>query len=139
MSESNNLATSVLLPTVKPVDVIDELLEQLSEDDELIVICDSEDDAVAKTNIESDKFELVVAGEPKGCFGKANAIYHGMKAAENNRVVWTDEDFHHPENWLEKLHEECNEHGPVSELPFFIGKNPLTIINEPTYALGACS
>lgn len=136
MSENPNPATSIILPTVEPVDVIEQLLEQLSEKDELLVVCDSEEDPVAKSDIESDdRVELVVAGEPEGCSGKANAIYHGMKAAENNRVVWTDDDFHHPEDWLEKLQRECDEHSAVSELPFFIGKNPLTTINEPTYAL----
>ncbi|PSH00637.1 MAG: glycosyl transferase, partial [Nanohaloarchaea archaeon SW_7_46_7] len=106
---------------------------QMSEEDELIVVCDSEDDSIAQSSFES-KVKLVVAGEPENCSGKANAIYHGMKASKNNRVVWTDDDFKHPDNWLEQMHRDCDRYGGVSELPFFTGNNPLTILNEPIYA-----
>ena len=80
-------ATSILLPTREEVDAIKHLEKQLGEDDELLVICDSEDDPVAEAGLDSEKVELVTAGEPQGCSGKANAIYEGMKASENNRVV----------------------------------------------------
>ena len=105
----------------------------MSEEDELIVVCDSEEDNIAQSGFES-KVKLVVAGEPENCSGKANAIYHGMKASKNDRVVWTDDDFKHPDNWLEQMHRDCDRYGGVSELPFFTGNNPLTILNEPIYA-----
>jgi hypothetical protein len=57
-----------------------------------------------------------------------------MKASENNRVVWTDDDYKHPDNWLEKMNQDCNHYGAVSELPFFTGKNFLTVVSEPIYA-----
>ncbi len=127
-------ATSILLPTREEVDAIKHLEKQLGEDDELLVICDSEDDPVAEAGLDSEKVELVTAGEPQGCSGKANAIYEGMKASENDRVVWTDDDFEHPDNWIQQMHEDCERYGPVSELPFFTGKNFLTIVSEPIYA-----
>ena len=136
MNVASNPATSIILPTTSYNEVIEQLSSQLSEKDELIVVYDTEKDPIADSDIDSkSQVKLLEAGEPEGCSGKANAIYHGMKAAENNRIVWTDDDFHHPEDWLEELHKTCNKHGAVSELPFFIGQNPLTIINEPTYAL----
>ena len=127
-------ATSILLPTREEVDVIEELRDQLGEEDELLVICDSEDDPVTDSSFDSGKIELVIAGEPEGCSGKANAIYEGMKASENNRVVWTDDDFEHPDDWLQEMEEDCNRYGAVSELPFFTGKNFLTVVTEPIYA-----
>lgn len=108
----------------------------MNQEDELLVVCDSETDEIAGSDVESrESVELVIAGEPEGCSGKANAVHEGMKAAENERMVWTDDDFHHPDDWLDNLHEECDKHGAVSELPFFVGKNPLTVVNEPIYAL----
>jgi glycosyltransferase involved in cell wall biosynthesis len=143
-------ATSVILPTVRPTPVIDELADQLGEDDELLVVCDSEDDPVA-TAIDGDSGDdgddpagstptstrLVVAGEPEGCSGKANAIAAGMAAAEADRLVWTDDDFHHPPGWLEALSADYDRQGPTTELPFFAGRDALATLCEPLYALGA--
>lgn len=127
---------SVLLPTIERCSAIDEISEQLQENDELLVICDTEGDPVAQHRGKlPEKAKLVLAGEPDGCSGKANAIHTGMGEAGNERIVWTDDDFNRPDGWLRTLREECDEHGAVSELPFMVGKNPLTVINEPTYAL----
>lgn len=126
-------ATSIILPTRTETSVVEEVKDQMSENDELIVVCDSEEDSIAQSGFDS-KINLVVAGEPENCSGKANAIYHGMKASKNNRVVWTDDDFRHPDDWLEQMHRDCDRYGGVSELPFFIGNNPLTMLNEPIYA-----
>lgn len=128
--------TSIILPTTSGTGTVDEILSQMSQEDELLVVCDSEEDEIAKSDVESrEGMKLVVAGEPEGCSGKANAIHAGMKAAGNGRVVWTDDDFRHPGNWLEQLHKYCDKYGAVSELPFFVGKNSLTAVNEPVYAL----
>lgn len=136
-SENIYPATSVILPTLSKGDVVSELSSQIREQDELLVVCDSEEDEVAKSDIfaSNENIRLIVAGEPESCSGKANAIYEGMREAENNRVVWTDDDFHHPDNWLETLHEDCDKHGAVSEIPFFIGQNSLGVFTEPIYAL----
>lgn len=128
---------SVLLPTVTWNAACRDVAAQLGPHDELLVICDAETDPVAD---HIDEFgaqtRLVVAGEPIGCSGKANAIAAGMEAAQHERVVWTDDDFQHPDDWLESLHRDYDEDGPVSELPFFIGRDPLSILLEPVYALG---
>lgn len=146
----NRPPTSVILPTVRPTPVVGELADQLGEDDELLVVCDSEDDPVA-TAIAGDSSDdgddpavstsasirLIVAGEPAGCSGKANAIAAGMAAAEADRLVWTDDDFHHPPGWLDELSADYDRQGPTTERPFFVGRDALSTLCEPLYALGA--
>lgn len=119
--------TSVLLPTTRRSPVIEEITTQLTSSDELLIICDYETDPVA----ELDNTRLVVAGEPTSCSGKANAIAAGMDAASNERIVWTDDDFHHPPEWLTELHEAYDRSGPISELPFFVGADGLSLLLEP--------
>ena len=128
--------TSVLLPTNKPSPVIEELTTQLASSDELLVICDDETAPVTEQVTESQNARLVIAGNPKGCSGKANAVAAGMEAATNDRIVWTDDDFDHPPNWLADLHADYRQYGPVTELPFFIGRDPLATLLEPIYAIG---
>ena len=129
--------TSVLLPTLTWTDACEEVAAQLGPDDELLVVCDTETDPVAERRADfGDQTRLVVAGEPTHCSGKANAISAGMRAATHDRIVWSDDDFHHPADWLERLHADYDEHGPVSELPFFVGRDALSTLLEPIYALG---
>lgn len=59
-----------------------------------------------------------------------------MRAARNDRIVWTDDDFHHPPDWLARLHAWYERRGPVTEVPFFVGRDPLALLLEPIYALG---
>ncbi|OYR54250.1 glycosyltransferase [Halorubrum halodurans] len=128
--------TSVVLPTVAPTPVIEEVAARLRPSDELVVVCDAETDAVAeRAGSLPLGVRVVVAGEPDGCSGKANAIAAGMEAARHDRIVWTDDDFHHPEDWLDRLHEGYDRHGPVTELPFFVGRDPLSVLLEPLYAV----
>ncbi|MFD1640429.1 glycosyltransferase [Halohasta litorea] len=130
--------TSVILPTVRPTDVVDEIATQLAAEDELLVVCDTESDPIAGT-VDSlpEEVRLVVAGEPEGCSGKANAIAAGMAAADNERLVWTDDDFHHPPEWLEDLQEDYDRQGPTTEVPYFVGRDPLSKLLEPMYMMGA--
>ena len=60
----------------------------------------------------------------------------GMERAERERIVWTDDDFHHPSDWLATLHDDYAAHGPTSELPLFVGADPLARLLEPIYTLG---
>jgi len=131
---------SVLLPTMHPTDVIADVARQLQFGDELLVICDAEDDPVARAwpTVETEvdgELRLVVAGEPHGCSGKANAIAAGMAAARHDRLVWTDDDFHHPPEWLDELRSDYERRGPVTEPPVFEGRDPLSIALEPLYAI----
>lgn len=128
--------TSVLLPTNKRSPVIEELAAQLTSSDELLIICDSETASVAEHVAEFQNARLVIAGDPRDCSGKANAVAAGMEAATNDRIVWTDDDFDHPPDWLAELHADYKQHGPVTELPLFVGRDPLATLIEPIYAIG---
>jgi len=131
--------TSVILPTVRQTAVIDHIADQLvGPDDELLVVCDTEADPIAN-EVDSfpDRVRLVVAGEPVGCSGKANAIAAAMEDACHNRLVWTDDDFHHPPEWLADLQVDYDRQGPTTEVPFFIGRDPLSTLLEPMYMMGA--
>lgn len=128
---------SVLLPTVRWTDACEAVAGQLGERDELLVICDTGDDPVAeRRGTTPDGVRIVLAGEPEGCSGKANAIAVGMEAAERDRIVWTDDDFAHPDDWLATLAADYERRGPTTEVPVFVGKDPLARLFEPAYAIG---
>nr|WP_276234153.1 glycosyltransferase [Halosegnis sp. DT85] len=128
--------TSVLLPTVSWTDACDQVAAQLRPEDELLVIHDNGDDPVANRDSLPEQVRLVAGGDPIGCSGKANAIAVGIETARHDRLVWTDDDFYHPPDWLDRLHEDYAEYGPTTELPVFVGQDPLAILLEPIYAIG---
>jgi len=130
--------TSVILPTIRQTEVVDQLTDQLGPDDELLVVCDGETDPVAR-EVDSlpEPVRLVVAGDPEGCSGKANAIATAMEAARHDRIVWTDDDFYHPPDWLAQLQADYDRQGPTTELPFFVGQDLLSKLLEPAYVMGA--
>jgi hypothetical protein len=130
----NGSPTSVLLPTTRWTDACAELASQLGADDELLIVHDGEDDPVAGRAVDVEGVRLVAAGDPEGCSGKANAIAAGMAAARHDRLVWTDDDFHHPPDWLATIVADYEEHWPVSEVPYFVGRDPLSVLLEPLYA-----
>jgi hypothetical protein len=130
------MPTSVLLPTVSWTDACDEVAAQLSAEDELLIVHDEADDPVASREPLPENVRLVAAGTPTGCSGKANAIAAGMEAASHDRLVWTDDDFHHPPNWLARLKRDYADNGPTTELPEFVGQDPIAVLLEPVYALG---
>ncbi|WP_423747482.1 glycosyltransferase (plasmid) [Haladaptatus sp. SPP-AMP-3] len=128
---------SILLPTTRWNSVCEELSAQLRDKDELLIICDSKSDPVAgQISSLPEQVEILFAGSPKRCSGKANAIATGMEEASHQRLIWTDDDFHHSPDWLSQLHRDYEQNGPVTEIPFFIGKDPLAMMLEPVYALG---
>ncbi len=126
--------TTVLLPTTEWTDACTEVADQLRAGDELLVVCDAGTDPVAGHSL-PERTSLVVAGDPRGCSGKANAVAAGMERAANDRIAWTDDDFHHPPDWLDTLHADYERHGPVTELPVYAGRDPLAALLEPTYAV----
>ncbi|WP_423746691.1 glycosyltransferase [Haladaptatus sp. SPP-AMP-3] len=125
---------SVLLPTTRWTDACAELATQLDDGDELLIIHDEEDDPVTEQADQPEGVRLIAASEPKGCSGKANAIAAGMAAAHHDRLVWTDDDFYHPPDWLTVINTDYEEYGPVSEVPYFVGQDPLSVLLEPLYA-----
>jgi len=136
-TDQDRTPTSVLLPTVRWADACDEVAGQLGARDELLVICDTADDPVAdRRGATPEGVRIVLAGEPEGCSGKANAIAAGMEAAEHDRIVWTDDDFAHPDDWLATLDADYERQGPTTEVPVFVGEDPLARLFEPAYAIG---
>jgi len=130
--------TSVILPTTGWNEVCEQLVGQLRPDDELLIVCDRKQESVVdRVDAAPDAVQLVVAGEPERCSGKANAIAAGMEAASHDRIVWTDDDFHHPPNWLEQLRTDYERHGPTSEVPVFLGEDILSKLLEPAYLVSA--
>ncbi|WP_336346206.1 glycosyltransferase [Halalkalicoccus ordinarius] len=125
---------SVLLPTTRWTDACTELAAQLEDHDELLLIHDVEDDPITEQQHTPEGIRLIAAGEPEHCSGKANAIATGMEAARHDRLVWTDDDFHQPPDWLATLSADYEKYGPVSEVPYFIGQDPLSVLLEPLYA-----
>lgn len=128
--------TSVLLPTVAWTDACDDVVAQLRSQDELLIIHDSDTDPVATRGDIPASVRLIAAGSPTACSGKANAIAAGMEAASHDHIVWTDDDFTHPPDWLDTLHRDYERDGPTTELPIFVGRDPLAVLLEPIYALG---
>lgn len=129
----NRSAVSVLLPTVEWTKACDQVAAQLEEGDELFVICDTETDPVA-SHEPPEGVEILVAGEPEGCSGKANAMAYGMERATNDRFVWTDADFERDEEWLDQLVTAGEKHGPATAVPFWYGNGAWSIL-EPWTAL----
>ncbi|MDY6817608.1 MAG: glycosyltransferase, partial [Halobacteriales archaeon] len=106
-------SVSVLLPTIEWNRACDQLSDQIQSGDELLVICDTEDDPVASHD-PPDGVEILLAGEPEGCSGKANAMAYGMEQATNDRFVWTDADFDREDDWLDRLVAAGEQHGPAT-------------------------
>jgi hypothetical protein len=111
---------SILLPTMSWNTACEQLSAQLAPDDELLIICDTEQDPVAQHN-PPDGVHILTAGEPEGCSGKANALAHGMIHARHSRFVWTDDDFDRDSDWLDTLVAAGQKHGPATAIPFFTG------------------
>lgn len=127
-------AVSVILPTVEWTDACAEVARQLGPDDELLVVHDTPSDPVtARAGGLPEDVRLIAAGEPDGCSGKANAILTGMRQARNDLFLWTDDDFHHPDDWLETMVADYAQHGPTTELPVFVGDGPLSLLLEPMF------
>jgi len=127
---------SILLPTTTWTPACRQVAEQLRGEDELLVLPDHESDPVAKQTGLPPSVSVIPAGDPDGCSGKANAIDVGMERARHDRLVWTDDDFEHPPDWLDQLSADYDRHGPVSEVPFFRGRDALSVLLEPTNVFG---
>jgi hypothetical protein len=102
---------------------------------------DGDEDSDGDGNSDGDAGDasarLLVAGEPTGCSGKANAIAHGLEraASDQRRFVWTDADFAHAEGWLARLEALGERHGPVSGVPVFVSEGWAWRLFEPAGAV----
>lgn len=122
-------AVSVLLPTVEWTAACRQVAAQLQSEDELLVICDTADDPVAGRE-PPEGVEILVAGEPERCSGKANAIAAGMERARNDRFVWTDADFERDDEWLRRLVTAGERHGPATAVPFWHGDRAWALLES---------
>lgn len=143
---------SVLLPTTEWTPSCEQLRGQLGDEDELLVICDATDDPVAEQfdgspgveesseaeDVRDDpRVELVVAGDPEGCSGKANALATGLERASQNRVVFTDDDLDRGDDWLATMKRLGEEHGAASAVPVFVSDEFPYVVVEPLFAVFA--
>lgn len=126
---SERESASVLLPTTEWTPACGQVAAQLQEGDELLIICDTKNDPVATHN-PPDKVEILIAGEPEGCSGKANAIAYGLERATNDRLVWTDADYERDQQWLNRLVAAGEKYGPATAIPFWYGNGFWSLI-EP--------
>lgn len=134
VAASERAPASVILPTLEWGTACEQLAAQLGPDDELLVICDSDSDPVAKHDAPNG-VRILVAGEPDGCAAKANAIAHGMERATNNRVVWSDDDYERDSEWLDRLVRTGERHGPTALEPLIVSAGPYFKLLEPVGAL----
>lgn len=124
---SDRDSVSILLPTIEWTDACDQMASQLQAGDEMFVICDTPDDPVAGHS-PPDGVEILTAGEPEGCSGKANAMAYGMERAANERLVWTDADFDRPDDWLDRLVAAGETHGPATAVPVWYGNGAWSLV-----------
>ncbi|WP_231190314.1 glycosyltransferase [Haladaptatus sp. DYF46] len=100
---------------------MDSIVVGLREGDELLIVCDSEDDPVATDA--PPEADVIVAGDPVGCSGKAHALATGMEQATSDIIVWSDDDVDRDDDgeWLERLVEHACRNGAATEVPVFVG------------------
>ncbi|MDG5761987.1 glycosyltransferase [Natronococcus sp. A-GB1] len=121
---------SIILPTFEWTRSCEQLARQLEPEDELLVVCDHEDDPVANADL-PDEAELLVAGEPEGCSGKANAVALALEHASQDRIVLTDDDVERDDDWLATIKRLGEEHGTVTAIPVFTSEEYPFKLFEP--------
>lgn len=121
---------SVILPTLEWTHSCEQLARQLEPEDELLVVCDGEDDPVADADL-PEGGELLVAGEPEGCSGKANAVAVGLEHASQDRIVLTDDDLERADDWLATITRLGEDHGTVTAIPVFTSEEYPFKLLEP--------
>jgi glycosyltransferase involved in cell wall biosynthesis len=131
---------SVLLPTREWTEACEELVAQIDGADELFFICDTPTDPVMTQSRDRDfppNVDVLVAGQPDGCSGKANALSHGIERASHERIVCTDDDFAHGDGWLDEVKALGARHGTVSTVPVFVSDGWLWKLLEPMLMIGS--
>ncbi|MDY7082538.1 MAG: glycosyltransferase, partial [Halobacteria archaeon] len=128
----------VILPAREWTPACEELAEQVGEndenDDELIIVCDTEDDEVMEYH-DPPEVKVVASGEPTGCSGKCNAVATGIEETESDIIILTDDDFEHGENWIRKVERKVEENGSLSTYPMFSSEDALGTVMEPVVVL----
>jgi hypothetical protein len=125
----------VLLPTRTWGRACKQLASQLQPGDELLVICDTTADPVARHD-PPEGVEILIAGEPEGCSAKANALAYGLERAHHDRFVWADDDYDRAADWLDRLVMLGERHGPAAYEPLIVSDGWGFKLLEPVLALG---
>lgn len=132
--------TSVLLPTKEWTETSEELIAHIDETDELFFICDTSTDPVMIRSRSRDfpsNVSVLVAGQPDGCSGKAQALAHGLEHASHERIVCTDDDFVHGDGWLDEIKALGALYGTVSTVPVFVSDGWAWKFLEPVLMIGS--
>lgn len=124
---------SIVLPTPEWTPSCQQLASQLTDDDELLIVCDRPTDPVGDRSL-PPRTQLLVAGEPVGCSGKANAVATGLEQASCNRIIVTDNDLERGDEWLATMKRLGDEHGPVTAIPVFVSDEYPFRLLEPFFA-----
>lgn len=129
-------SVSVVLPTDRWTAACDHLAAQIRtrETAEFVIACDRPDDPVVAAS-EGTVATVVVAGEPRGCSAKCNALAAGLERASGERIVCTDADFDHEPGWLDAVlsHlDDAPEGHVVTTAPVLVRDGgPLQILEGP--------
>ncbi|ELZ58551.1 MULTISPECIES: glycosyltransferase [Halorubrum] len=132
---------SVVLPTREWTPACAELAAQVGPADEFLVACDGPSDPVVDA-AEGTAATVVVAGEPTGCSAKCNALAAGLERASRDRLVCTDADFEHGEEWLatvRRLLARVPEGHVLSTAPVLASEGPVGKLLEPSSAVGVAT
>ncbi|MDQ2052394.1 glycosyltransferase [Natronolimnohabitans sp. A-GB9] len=121
---------SIILPTFEWTTSCEQVARQLEADDELLVVCDSPADPVASADL-PEAADLLVAGDPEGCSGKANAVAHALEHVAQDRIVLTDDDVDRDDDWLATIKRLGEEHGTVTAIPVFYSEEYPFKLLEP--------
>lgn len=135
----HNEPVSVVLPTRDWTAACDELIDQIHPDDELIIACDRPSDPVVDAAA-GTAADVVVAGEPKRCSAKCNALAAGLEEATTEIIVCTDGDFEHGIEWLSTVLDHLADAPSghvVSTAPVLVSEGPLMKGFEGPGAVGA--
>ena len=121
---------SIVLPTLEWTRSCQQLYDQLEPDDEFLLVCDTDADPVASAAL-PEGVELVLAGEPEGCSGKANAVAAALERASQDRIIITDDDVEREGDWLATMKRLGEEHGAVTAVPVFASEEYPFKLLEP--------
>lgn len=127
---------SIILPTNRWTEAAETIVEDLRDADELLIVCDSPKAPVVDKA--PNRGNIIIAGEPDGCSGKAHALATGMEHATDDIIVWTDDDVYREAEWIETLTTKAQNHDAATEVPVYTGSG-LWRLFEPAMIIAGTS
>ena len=128
----------ILLPTHAWTPACEDVVDQLTDADELVLLVDAAED-VAGDVPDRDDVTVLAVGEPSGCSGKSNAIAAGLEYVtasdeppdEDDLILFTDADYRRDDDWLETLRAGVRQHGAATGVPVFRSRGLAGAVVEP--------